>query len=59
MTTTATKERIRIEQEETDWLYQLLADIQKDVAAQPRPQAVQRIRARLQAAIDRPVRAAA
>ena len=59
MMRTITKERTSSEQRESAWLYQLLADIQKDVAAQPKPQAVERIRARLQADIERPVRAAA
>ena len=60
MMRTATTERIRSDQREAEWLVQLLADIQKDVAKQPKILTVERIRARLQAAMDhRPVRAAA
>ena len=59
MTRMATKERTGIERNDADWLLELLADVRKDVAYRPRPQAIARIRARLLAAMDRPVRAAA
>ncbi len=59
MTRMATKERTGIERNDADWLLELLADVRNDVAYQPRPQALARIRARLLAAMDRPVRAAA
>jgi len=58
-TRTVTDKRLRIEEEETVWLYALLADVQREVAAQPQPQTIERIRARLLAAFDRPVRQAA
>ena len=58
---TATETRIRrIDTlNEGDWLHQLLADAQRQVASSPSPQAIARIRQRLFAAIRRPVRAAA
>ena len=45
--------------DEGTWLYALLADVHEDVASQPRPQAIRRIRRQLYAAIDTPERAAA
>jgi len=59
MTRTVTDKRLHIEQDETVWLHALLADVQREVAAQPNPQAIERIRARIQAALERPVRQAA
>jgi hypothetical protein len=57
---TATKELVRIERpDEGEWLHRLLADIQTEISAQPSPTAVERIRDRLLAQIDRPTRAAA
>ena len=44
---------------EGEWLYSLLADIRVDVAGSPRPESVARIRARLLAEMDTPVRVAA
>jgi hypothetical protein len=58
-TSTATEKRLHIEQDETVWLHALLADVQREVAAQPKPQAIERIRARIQEALARPVRRAA
>ena len=45
--------------EEGDWLLQLLSDIRREVAREPSPSTVERIRARLLASIQRPTRAAA
>ncbi len=42
-----------------EWLYRLLADIHQEVASQPTPQAVARIRRRLLTEIRPPARAAA
>lgn len=42
-----------------DWLHRLLADVHERIAHQPSPQAVARIRRRLQAEIKAPTRAAA
>lgn len=57
---TATKEITRIGHiDEGEWLHLLLADIQRELADQPRPSAIRRIRARLFSQMDRPVRAAA
>ena len=58
-TSTISEKRLRIEQEETTWLYALLADVRRDVGSQPKRPAVERIRARIQAAMDQPVRQAA
>ncbi len=52
--------RSRVERlDEGEWLRRLLADIQKDVSEHPSPQAVERIRTRLLAALEKPARAAA
>ena len=57
---TATREIAKIERpDEGTWLHALLADIQREISEQPRPAAVERIRNRLLAQIDRPTRAAA
>ena len=57
---TATKEVTRIEhRDEGEWLHLLLADIQREIAEQPGPGAVDRIRSRMLAQMDRPARAAA
>jgi hypothetical protein len=57
---TATKELAKIQRtEEGEWLHLLLADIQREIAEQPGPGAVGRIRAQLFAKIGRPERAAA
>jgi len=58
---TATSEAIRrIDRlNEGDWLRQLLADVQRQVATRPSAQAVERIRQRLVAEISTPARAAA
>ena len=45
--------------ENSDWLWQLLADVRDDVAKQPTPTAVRRMRARLEAGMRRPVKIAA
>ena len=58
--TTDTKKRTRIDRlDEGDWLNELLADVRAEVASNPKPQAIDRIRARLYAEIDPPARAAA
>jgi hypothetical protein len=57
---TATQKRARINQlDDGDWLYLLLANIHEEVANQPSPQAVERIRGRLLAQIQPPARVAA
>jgi hypothetical protein len=57
---TATREIARIERpDEGTWLHALLADIQREISSQPSPTAVERIRDRLLAQMDRPARAAA
>jgi hypothetical protein len=43
----------------SDWLAQLLADVRRDVVAQPSPQAVVRIRQRLAAELKFPSQRAA
>ena len=45
--------------ENSTWLWQLLADVRDDVAEQPTPVAVRRMRARLEAGMKRPVKIAA
>jgi hypothetical protein len=58
--TTATKKRTRIDRlDDGEWLSQLLADVRAEVASNPKPQAIERIRGRLNAEIDTPARAAA
>lgn len=47
------------EANESEWLYALLADIRADIARAPKPESVERIRERLFAEMDAPVRAAA
>ena len=59
MTRAVSDKRVSINEEETAWLYALLADVRRDVLRQPKPQAIERIRARIQAAMDQPVRRAA
>jgi hypothetical protein len=44
---------------EGEWLHRLLVDINQEVAGQPRPEAIKRIRTHLLEAIKRPVKAAA
>jgi hypothetical protein len=57
---TATREVTRLERsDEGVWLQRLLADIQREVAEQPCPEAVDRIRGRLIAQMDRPAKVAA
>jgi folate-binding Fe-S cluster repair protein YgfZ len=57
---TATREITKIEgPDEGTWLHALLADIQREISEQPGPGAIERIRGRLLAQIDRPTRAAA
>ena len=43
----------------SDWLWQLLADVRDDVAKQPTPTAVRRMRARLEAGMRPSVKIAA
>ena len=45
--------------ENSDWLCELLADVRDDVAKQPTPAAVGRMRARLEAGMRRPAKIAA
>ena len=47
------------QKDEGDWLSQLVADVQDEIAQQPSATAVQRIRLQLIARLDRPERAAA
>ena len=57
---TATNEFTGIERrDEGEWLHLLLADIQREMAGQPGPGAVDRIRGRLRAQMDRPAKVAA
>jgi len=57
---TATTEVTRLEhRDEGEWLQRLLADIQREIAEQPGPGAVDRIRGRLLAQMDRPAKVAA
>jgi hypothetical protein len=57
---TATKVVARLDaQDEGEWLQRLLADIQREIAEQPSPGAVARMRGRVLAVIGRPERAAA
>lgn len=44
---------------DSDWLYELLADTRADLAGQPTPEAIERIRATLKAELDRPAKIAA
>lgn len=58
--TTATNKRTRIDRlDEGEWLSELLADVKAEVASNPKPQAIERMRDRLYAEIDAPTRAAA
>jgi len=45
--------------ENSDWLCELLADVRSDIAKQPTPAAVRRMRARLEAGMKRPAKIAA
>jgi len=57
---TATNQVTRLERtDEGAWLRLLLTDIQREIAEQPRAEAVDRMRAQLFAKIGRPERAAA
>ena len=57
---TTAKKRTRIDRlDEGEWLSQLLADVRAEVASNPNPQAIERMRDRLYAEIDAPTRAAA
>lgn len=58
-TKTLNDKRLRIEEESNAWLFALLADVRRDVVRQPELQAIERIRARVQAAIEQPARRAA
>ena len=48
-----------LRQDEGDWLLRLLSDIQREVASQPSPRAVGRMRERLLGSMQRPTKAAA
>jgi uncharacterized protein YaeQ len=57
---TATKAASNVaDLDDGNWLSELLSDIQAEIARQPSPSAVKRIRTRLLAKLDRPARAAA
>ncbi len=57
---TTPQERTQIDQiDDGAWLQQLLADVHEQVARQPSPQAILRIRRRVQAQLAVPNRAAA
>lgn len=59
-TMTTAKKRTRIDRlDEGEWLSELLADVKAEVASNPKPQAIERMRDRLYAEIDAPTRAAA
>lgn len=59
-TMTTAKKRTRIDRlDEGEWLSQLLTDVRAEVASNPKPQAIERMRDRLYAEIDAPTRAAA
>ncbi len=45
--------------DEGDWLYAILTDVHEELANQPRPQAIQRIRDRIDEALSPSERAAA
>ena len=54
------EERTRVDQlDEGDWLQLLLADVHQEVARQPSPRAVERIRGRLLIEMKTPAQAAA
>ncbi len=44
---------------DSDWLYELLAETRAHVAGQPTPEAIERIRAALEAGLIRPAEIAA
>jgi hypothetical protein len=57
---TSITRRTRIDEvDEGEWLHRLLADVHDDVARQPSPAAIRRMRGRLMAQIKRPAKAAA
>lgn len=59
MTTQTKGRRIRIRPPEGEWLAELLADVHREVATQPSPQAIERIRQRIFSEIGAPARVAA
>ena len=59
MAKTAPKNWFAQDRENSDWLYDLLAEIRADVAKQPTPAVIRRMRARLEAAMKRPAEIAA
>lgn len=59
MTTQATSTRIRPRPPEGEWLSELLADVHRDIATHPSPQAIERIRQRVFSEIGVPARVAA
>ncbi len=56
MATDKRKRTRNIMLDEGDWLYPLVADGHKQIAPQPNPKAIKRIRQRLLAEIEEPVR---
>ena len=59
MAKTAPKNWFAEDRENSDWLWQLLVEVRADVAKQPTPAVVRRMRARLEAGMKRPVEIAA
>ena len=59
MAKTAPKGASQRRTDNSDWLCELLADVRDDVAKQPTPAAVSRMRARLEVGMRRPVKIAA
>ena len=59
MANAATKNASSQWTEDSDWLCELLADVRAEVAEQPTPAAVRRMRATLEAGMKRPAQIAA
>jgi hypothetical protein len=59
MTTQISKKRVRMHRPEGEWLMELLADVHQQIATQPSPQAIERIRQRVFSDIGVPARVAA
>ncbi len=59
MAKTAPKNWFAEDKENSDWLYDLLAEVRADVTKQPTASALRRMRARLEAGMKRPAEIAA
>ncbi len=59
MTKTAPKNWFVQDKENSEWLYDLLAEVRADVTIQPTPAAIRRMRAKLEAGMKRPAEIAA